>query len=442
MKTKTMKSAAIALSLSTIVLSGCAIQSADGNSAPAPAPVSLAGIQGKLYGGQQPIAGAAVQLYQAGTTGYGSGAAALVAGDGVTTNASGQFSLTGQYQCTLGTQVYVVSTGGNPGAGINNAATLMAGLGLCDNLSSSTYINMNEATTVATVWALAPFMNGVIVGAPSTNTAGLATAFSDINTLVNIASGQANAQSPAGNGVVPVSQIYTLANIIAACVNSTGAGDSGGCDHLFSYAQPSGSSLPQDTVSAALDIARNPSHNVNNLLALSSTFSPFQPSLATAPDLTIAVTYTGNGLSSPSGFAIDAAGNVWAANAGNNSVTEISHAGAPLSGSTGFTPGSLNAPSAIAIDTAANVWIANAGNSTLTELSSTGANQSGSPFSGGGLSTPSSVAIDGLGNIWLANSGNNSASEFSSTGAALSPGGSGYPAVGASAPVGIAINPH
>jgi len=440
MKTIAMKSTAIALSLSTILLSGCAIQSADGNSGPAP--ISLSGIQGKVYGGQQPIVGAAIQLYQAGTTGYGSGAAALIAGGGVTTNASGQFSLTGQYQCTLGTQVYVVSTGGNPGAGVNNSATLLAGLGLCDNLSSSTYINMNEATTVATVWALAPFMNGVIIGSPSTNTAGLGAAFSDINTLVNVASGQANWQTPAGNGVVPVSQIYTLANILAACVNSTGAGDNGGCDHLFSYAQPSGSSLPQDTVSAALDIARNPSHNVNNLLALSSTFSPFEPSLATAADLTIAVTYTGGGLSSPSGFAIDAAGNVWAANAGNNSVTELSHAGAPLSGSTGFTAGSLSAPSAIAIDTAANVWIANAGNSTVTELSSTGANQTGSPFSGGGLSAPSSVAVDGLGNIWLANSGNNSASEFSSTGAAVSPSGTGYTAAGLSTTVGIAINPH
>jgi hypothetical protein len=440
MKTTTIKSAAIALSLSTILLSGCAIQSTDGKSAPAL--ISLAGIQGKVYGGQQPIVGAAIQLYQAGTSGYGAGATALIAGQGVTTNASGQFSLTGQYQCTPGTQVYVVSTGGNPGAGINNAATLMAGLGLCDNLSSSTYINMNEVTTVSSVWALAPFMNGVNIGAPSTNTAGLAAAFSDINTLVNIASGQANGQSPAGNGVVPVSQIYTLANILAACVNSTGAGDGGGCDHLFSYAQPSGGSLPQDTISSALDIARNPSHNVNNLLALSSTFSPFQPSLATAPDLTIAVSYTGGGLSSPSGLAIDAAGNVWAANAGNNSVTELSHAGAPLSGSTGFTAGSLNMPSGIAIDIAANVWIANAGNSTLTELNSAGANQSGSPFSGGGLSTPSSVAIDGLGNIWLANSGNNSASEFSATGTATSPAGTGYTAGGLSAPVGIAVNPR
>lgn len=53
------------------------------------------------------------------------------------------------------------------------ALAMMAGLGLCENLTASTYIFINEITSVAAVWALSPFMTGatasVTIGAPSSN---------------------------------------------------------------------------------------------------------------------------------------------------------------------------------------------------------------------------------------------------------------------------------
>ena len=119
------------------LLSGCAIGS---SSAPTADPGLE--IQGKVQGGQQPIVGAHVYLLAANTTGYGSASLSLLtAGTGrtqdtsggptngfyyVTTDGNGDFSISGDYSCTAGTQVYAYSLSGNPGAGTNTAAGLMA----------------------------------------------------------------------------------------------------------------------------------------------------------------------------------------------------------------------------------------------------------------------------------------------------------------------------
>ena len=449
----------------TTVLTGCA-----GFQTPAvttSGPVTIAvpnGMKGSTYGGRQPINGATISLYQTGTTGYGAGATLI---NTTTTNANGGFTIPA-FSCTAGTQLYVTSVGGDPyGNGENNtSAILMAGLTSCSNVEGGaiTFISMNEVTTVATVWALPPFMSSTNIGAPSTNQTGLASAFADISTLVNLETGVSpGTGSPSGTGALPTgttvpnAELNMLGDALASCVNSINGTQtdsttptSTSCSYLFSAATPSGGSAPVDTVGTALNIARNPGNNVSNVIIASGTGPavPYQPIIAAANDLTVAILYTGNGsngISSPSAVAVDASGNIWIANnpanPGTPSVTELNHLGAPLSGSTGYTAGSLNAPSAIAIDGSGNAWIANGGNNTLTELSSSGTNVGSSPFSGGGLSTPTSISFDGLGDIWLSNSGNNSASEFSSTGTALS-GSGGYTATGVSAPVGVAVNPH
>jgi secreted PhoX family phosphatase len=211
---------------------------------------------------------------------------------------------------------------------------------------------------------------------------------------------------------------------------------------LFQQTPNADSSLPTDTISAALNIVRNPQRNVANILGIPVPNAPFQQATTSATDLTLAVTYTGSGIASPTALAIDASGNVWVTNTGSgpntSSVTEISHTGTTLSGTSGYSAGGINLPSAIAIDTAGNAWIANA-NSTLSEIDNSGNAVGTSPFSGGGLSTPTSIAIDGVGNLWLSNAGN-TVSEFSSSGAPLS--GSGFVSSGLSAPVGVAIDPH
>ncbi len=66
------------------------------------------------------MAGAVIKLYAAGTTGDASAATPLV-NSTVTRNSGGYFRLTGTYTCPTATspaqpgQVYLFSTGGNPG---------------------------------------------------------------------------------------------------------------------------------------------------------------------------------------------------------------------------------------------------------------------------------------------------------------------------------------
>jgi sugar lactone lactonase YvrE len=85
------------------------------------------------------------------------------------------------------------------------------------------------------------------------------------------------------------------------------------------------------------------------------------------------------GLNNPVGVAVDGSNvnngnnfNVWVANSGNNTISEINSASrtTALSPSVGYQSGTglLNGPSAIAVDSAGNVWVTNQGNSTVTEI--------------------------------------------------------------------------
>jgi len=139
------------------LLSGCAFGGGPGSQSASAVPAALTHISGSVFGGQQPVSGATIQLYSVGTLGAGSPSTPLIAST-VTTNGSGQFNITGTYSCTSATEVYIVALGGNAGSGTNTTLSLMAALGPCSALTSSTFINMNELTTVAAVYALAPFM--------------------------------------------------------------------------------------------------------------------------------------------------------------------------------------------------------------------------------------------------------------------------------------------
>ena len=269
-----------------LLLAGCGTHGGLDFTNPAPTPASPA-LSGKVYGGQQPISGATVQLYSVATTAKGA-ATALISAD-VTTTASGTFSITGDYSCTGNPLVYIVATGGNAGGGANSSISLMAALGACNNLTSSTFIIINEVTTVASVYALAPFMSGYKnVGAASTDATGIANAFQTVNSLVSTASGSAPGPGLPGNGTAPTTELFTLADILASCVNSTGSS----CTGLFSAATPSGGSAPTDTIGAALNIAAHPGNNVGALFSLAAANPPFEPALSTAPnDWTLAVKY-------------------------------------------------------------------------------------------------------------------------------------------------------
>jgi hypothetical protein len=256
--------------------------------------------QGLVNGGlARAVVGARVYMLQVNTTGYGSPSVSLLnsstgnpsdsIGYYALTGEYGGFSLAGDYTCTVGHQVYLYVRGGNGGgSGTNYAIGLMASLGTCPHAgnfdSAEPFVFVNEVTTVAAAYAMAGIATDPThIASPALPTA---EGVDNAANLARVSTGKANASLPSDRRTaVPQSKINTLANILAACINSSGSA-SVGCTTLFANARGSGTNpLPQETAAAAINIAHNPRANIATLYALQSQLdAPFEPCLGSAPD--------------------------------------------------------------------------------------------------------------------------------------------------------------
>jgi hypothetical protein len=405
-----------------------------------------AGFAGKAMAGKQPLIGAAVQLYAAGSKGNGSAGVALLS-TSLTTDANGAFTVPAGYLCPLATsQVYAVARGGKPGAAAaspNAAITLFTALGACTQAAPATPIVVNEVTSAAAAYALSQFLSpGANLGATSTNVTGLQNAVATASALADMTAGSSPGPSFPSNGSSPAPKIDSLANLLNACTASS-AGPSA-CSALFAATTPAGGAAPSNTFDAALNLVRNPGVDVAGLFAQSTGSTTFTPALAAAPaDWTLFVNYIGGGMSSPSGLGIDSAGNVWVASY-NSAASLFSPLGKPLlpQGVTGF---GLAASYGLAVDCSDDAWIPNEPNppvpgNSVSVLNSAGESVAGSGgFTGAGLDFPVAVAIDTDASAWVVDYGDSHLTHFSSSGQPLS-GASGYTSSQLAFPVNAAID--
>ncbi len=412
-------------------------------------------VTGKLYGGNQPVAFATVNLWYAGqgpSAPASIGATTTTANDGagsfsfIQNPTNGQPGVGNTFSCpTNNAYVYLVATGGNTlntgNPAINNSASVfLAPLGLCSKISG--FVNMSEVTTVATMAALQQTSTSALT-AEAFATDGSGTAFRAmgnaidlISNLVDFSTGKAVTSKPLPYGLITAgvgattsavtgtpetSKINLIANIISACVNNASASASA-CTTLFANATPptpSTTSLPNGSFPAATDVLQatyymlsNPTDgsttNLANLFNLSPAVgAPYQPTLTSAPtDWTIAISYSssstcgtnsGHFINSAQDLAIDAFGGVWLANkeAGVGNLTQLGPTGVPV---TCIALGT-GAYSGVTIDTASglnNIWVTDAGASNVYRYKPGTSSFLAFPTS----SAAAGISADGAGNIY------------------------------------------
>jgi sugar lactone lactonase YvrE len=460
-----------------LLASGCGTSSSTGSAPTSPGPGSSGGgagvsFGGKVLAGSQPVGGATVQLYAAGSSGYGSAGTALLS-NAVTTNSAGGFTVPAGYTCASSSaQLYLIAKGGNPGlsGSVNNSSlALMTAMGSCGSVASGTTVVVNEVTTVASVAAVAAFYSsGGGVGASSTNAAGLANAFGTAGQLANMTTGTSpGASLPAGLSI-PSAKINTLADIVNSCTATSGGA---ACTALLTAATVSGGTTPVNTLDAVYDILRNPTSNVSAVDGLLPTNPAFTPVVVSAaPEWTLTVTWSGGGMNLPTAIGLDSSGNAWVAsyfsvltelpalgtggvaqqvasssttlldsygltvdgsnniwvsneessksiNQGNGNVVEFSNSGQVLSGVNGYSAGGIFFPQGLAADTTGNVWVVDYGDSLVSLLSSGGSAVNGTTAWGSGqLSGPVAVALDASHNAWLANQSSTTITRISADG--------------------------
>lgn len=405
----------------------------------------MASLSGTVRAGSLPLAGASVQLYAAGTSGNGSAPTTLLSAP-LTTDANGAFTVASGVTCPYSnTVLYLVSRGGAVGGATpsNAAAVMSAMLGSCNTLQSGESIVVDEATTVATAFSMSPFLaTDARIGATATNSSGIALAAATATNLVNITTGIAPGANLPSTGTAPTARIDTLADVLNACVVSTGPSSSA-CAQLFA-ASTANNAVPSNTLDAAMNIAHAPAANVAAIYSLQGGSSAYLPALNAAPtDWSMFATYSGGGMNGPTSVSIDSQGNIWVAN--YFSVASLfSNAGAPQLSSGISGNGLLNSYGG-AVDVNDTMWVANEqsassvnnGLGSITLFNSSGS--SPAQYASGGLNFPIAIAFDTSGVAWIVDYGNSHITLLSSSGAPLS-GTAGYTSASLQFPSAIATD--
>jgi hypothetical protein len=338
----------------------------------------------------------------AGDAGYGDPSTSLISSSPnnpgvngwnyVLTDANGKFIVpSNTYSCSPGQQVYLYAVNGDsidePGTissqNMNSAIGLMALLGECGASNSLPTVHadveINEVTTVAAAYALAGFATDATdISSPASGLGylGIQNAVKNAALLADINIGDIPQSEPSGV-TVPSAMIYTIADILAACVNGQNS-LSGNCPTLMAD-ETYNSTVPSDTASAAINMAHQPGAHVADLYPTAAADAVFQPYINSAApnDFAIGIGYSDGGLRAPTAVAVDASGNAWvtdtASDGSSGEVIILGPQGSALTPTGGNTcSGELAQPSLISLIPSSSppetAWVASLTQQTLTPV--------------------------------------------------------------------------
>ncbi|MDP1880656.1 MAG: hypothetical protein Q8K60_06925 [Parachlamydiaceae bacterium] len=274
-------------------------------------------------------------------------------------------------------------------------------------------IEVNELTTVATVYALAQFIEKNKIFGPNP---GRENSVSLIKNLVDLTDGTPGSViSNFENGDLGnlrstrALQIQnTLANLIAGCI-----ANSKNCKKLFALLSENGEKVT-NTFEAIHSIAMNPfTQNNISLYNLALKELIYTPSLELPPESwTLVLHYVQGGFCAPGRTYFDSKGNVWSNNNFNppsgispntpgKQITVLNPRGMPILGSPIFSPFINGSGYGISIDKNDFVWIASFNGGQIAQFTPNGILAKHSA----GLNFPMGIAIDQKNNLWIANMG-------------------------------------
>src|SRR5215510_11439504 len=243
---------------------------------------------GRVQSGETPVAFSTVTLYSAERP---QSSSPIILGK-AQSDANGVFHIPFTPPSNSTAVLYLIANGGSPLPASQGAKPLRGALRLATVLGTTPVpaeVVINERTTVASVYALAQFIDGQKITGKAP---GLQNAAAIMRNLVDVTTGEVGSvlgNPPNGVETSTMPAFNSLANMLAACVRATTPTP---CVSLFDLATPSGGHTPGDTLQAVVNIARYPWQNVKGLFAQSEILMLYEPALDSSPDAwTLAIKY-------------------------------------------------------------------------------------------------------------------------------------------------------
>jgi len=412
--------------------------------------------------GRQPLSSGLnywVDAITSGTLSQGDAALSIMAGGLTNTSAQGQLDATlinNRLAVAAYFSVQVLDANAvNNYSGSNAAASARSMLG---SVIATTNTTSFEATANATI-------NGFAVNAAAITTyAGNGNA-----AIANGADSAASFNFPAGVAVDAAGNVYvadTFNNVIrkisingqVATFSGTGnAGNSNGTATQANFNAPRGVAVDSSGNVYVADTGNRLIRKINAAGTVTTLAGNSQAGEQNG-------TGTAASFSNPSGLTVDASGNVYVADTGNNAIRKITSTGVVSTFASNISVGNVNGTGvdasiySIAVDTSGNLYVPDTNNNLIRKITATGvisilagSSAAGSANGAGTVATffkPAGVAVDVLGNVYVADTYNNMIRKISPTGVVITLAGNvthgSTNANGAAAsfymPGGLAIN--
>ena len=407
------------MSVVAVCMAAAATTVLPGGAGAAPA-ASLSGVvQSGGTASARPLGGVEVTLYEA-TSGR------PTARDTATTAADGTFLLTATRRESSG--VFYVTA--DVARGVEFVAVLGSVL--------RPRVTINELTTVAAGYAMAQFTDAATI---SGDGVALQIAAGMNDNLVDTTTGASSRvllSSPNADETNSLRSTRSLANLLAACLESNGTTQS-----FLALTKAGGGPAPSTTFQGLANLARSPERNVKQIYGMTKRSGAYAPALEAQPDAwTVVVKVNDSGsddpanlFGGPGNLAFDARGYAWVTNnvvqgetGSSRYVVVLQPNGRPADGRNG-TPSSplrgggiLGTGFGVTIGLDGSAWFGNFGwGGVLPQPGVDGSvsqvSPAGTPLSGpnGYVGDPDRVqgmATDARGNIWFASFGDDSVYVF------------------------------